>query len=567
MADATTNPQTSSSQQIENKAELKDQTGTLTYSEEPCEVSADQIGEYLAIVPLENELDIVPVETGETVDGAEQAKAQTGEPQIVEDDVEAPSLEELKTALKEALIEQENDNDNDDVAAIEPAAGEDAQAQPQSQSDAQSVAEIEPEAGGEDNSANGITSSSRGYGFQSNFQAQGVIGLDDVGPIDPTALQYGVTQTEELLFIQEQKSLPDLNPHFIDTTTEHYIYEDDSVLANAIIKGESSNSTLTITISGIPSGWTCSDGAYDNSGNRVGDGSYDASTGIWTVTIGASLYYGGPILTPPADSDIDALSLTYSVVEADSITGQTGSDSIEFDVFVDAVADMPDVDGKDIVGNEGATLAINITGLTGEEVNNGAGNDDGSEDILHYYLFGALVGFTLSAGTETYAGSGVYMLDPSELANLTITPDDSNYSGSIDLVVTVSTSEIPVSDVDFDSSNDDAQALDVFTLKWIADADKPSLCVNDVEVKEDGAVFVPVSAQLADTDGSEYLTITVSGIPASWNLTGSGWMLVAGTTDTYEIMVSAGLDYADGFTVYPPADSDVDLNGITVTAT
>ena len=574
MAETNANSQTVSSQ--ETKAQTKDDS--LIYSEEPCEVSEDLLADDLAIVPLEEELSIVPVESVEAVENMQDAPEAAGQdqalsstPREVENDVQSPSLEELKSSIKEALIQQqEGSREDEDEAEIEPAAGEETsqtqpQSQIQSQSDAQSIAQIEPQAGGEEG-ATGISSSGRGYGFQSSFEAQGVIGLEDVGPIDPTMLQYSLPRAKDKLFFgeEEEKDSDDLDPDANINTA--YVYEDDSVTVDAYADPESNNGVLTVTISGIPTGWGVSDGAYDDSGNLVGTGSYNNITGTWTIILSAgTTLNGGPILTPPADSDVDALDLICTVTETDSSTGKTGTVTETFDVIVDAVADQSDVDAQDNSGTEGATLAINITGQTGEEVNNGVGADDGSENIVNYEISGVPSGFTLSAGSETYPGSGVYILTSIELAGLTITPADPNFSGSISLQVTMYTTENPVTDTDFDTTNDDNFDYDFFTMTWEGDADKPTLSVDDAYVKEDNSIFVPVSAQLSDTDGSEFLTVTISGVPASWNFTGAGWVQTG--VDTYEIVLPAGSNYSDGFTVSPPADSDVDLGGISVTAT
>ncbi len=564
MAEANTNSNASSSNETEIEVDTQAKDGALMYSEEPCDISEEQLTDDLAFVPLDEELAIVLDEQAQ--DGAEQDQELSNVLREVEGDVDSPLEEELESAIKEALAEQEGSND-DDVADIEPAAG-DEQDEPQSQiqnlsqADAQDLAQIEPEAGGERTGAAGISSSGRGYGFQSSFEAQGVIGLEDVGPIDPTALQYGIPQTEDKLFIEED--LPDLNPK-VDVAAQHLVYEDGSVLVNAIITGESSNSTLTVTISGIPAGWSVTSEAYDASSNVIGTGVYNAAAGTWTITTSASSYNGGPIFTPPADSDVDALNLTYAVVENDLTTSQTGTASIEFDVIVDAVADQADIDALDNAGAEGATLAIDVTSLTGEEVNNGVGADDGSENTVAYEISGVPAGFTLSAGTEVAPGSGVFVLTAAELAGLSITPNDPNFSGSISLVASVHTTENTVTDTDFDTYNNDSFDSDIFTLIWTAQADKPALQVDDAYVKEDGSVFVPVSAQLSDTDGSEFLTVTIDGIPSSWGFSGAGWTQTG--PDTYEIVVAAGSNYADGFTVSPPHDSDVDLSGISVSAT
>lgn len=66
------------------------------------------------------------------------------------------------------------------------------------------------------------------------FVASGVISLDDVGPINPTELRYGVEHREEPLYIAEE--LPDLNPQ-INVASVSQVYEDGTFVANAVITG------------------------------------------------------------------------------------------------------------------------------------------------------------------------------------------------------------------------------------------------------------------------------------------------------------------------------------------
>ncbi|MGH1455990.1 MAG: type I secretion C-terminal target domain-containing protein [Alphaproteobacteria bacterium] len=448
-----------------------------------------------------------------------------------------------------------------DVSKVEPASGDEENI---SEEVAQKVAKIEPAAGDQ---AQGGISSGNGYGFQSSFDAQGVIGIEDVGPIAPTALQYGIDYNRDEYFLEEQQPSTPLSPlNPVLKIGDHKVYEDGSVKVLGFAAPESANGDLTIVISGIPAGWTVSDDAFDAADVLIGTGVFDSAAGTWTfTTTGGATFDGGPVFTPPADSDIDALNLVFNVSEVDVATGQSGSAVADFDIVVDAVADNPDIDAQDDSGAEGATLDIDVSALTGEEVNNGAGLDDGSESITGYEISGVPSGFTLSAGVETFAGSGVYVLTPAEIVGLQITPTDPNFSGSINLTATVFTTENPVTDGEFDLTNNNNQDNDVFTLTWNPVADKPKLTVDDAKVKEDSSVFVPVEAELTDTDGSEFLTITVEGVPASWGFSGGGWTQTGATT--YEITVPAGDNYNGGFTLTPPADSDVDLTGINVTAT
>ena len=455
------------------------------------------------------------------------------------------------------------------VAEIEPAAGETTQdiinnASEPTQELARELSDIKTQAGNEISGPIG-TASGGGFGFQSSFDAQGVISLDDVGPIDPTALQYGIERPQDELFLSEEAApLPPLNPIF--EIGDYQVYEDNTVTVVTYASPESSNGDLTIVISGIPAGWNVTDEAFDNTDMLVGTGVFDSAAGTWTITTtGGGDFTGGPIFTPPADSDIDALDLVFTVNEVDLTTGQSGTASGEFDIIVDAVADRPDVDAADDSGNEGAVLDVDIAALTGEEVNNGAGADDGSESITGYQVSGVPIGFTLSAGTETAPNSGVYNLTSAEIIGLTMTPPNANYSGSIDLTATVFTTENPVTDGEFDYQNNHSQANDPFTLTWKPVADEPCLKVESAQVKEDSSVFIPVEASLADTDGSEYLSITVHGIPTDWDFSGTNWVQI--DVETFNIILTPGDNYAGGFTLAPPADSDIDLNGIVVTAT
>ena len=535
-------------------------------SDEVCVVDGDALGPNMVLASLSDDivLDLIELEQSEKQNAESANGSENGEEnvrfvqvQLGENDVDSilPPMEELKSTTDETQ----------EASKIEPAAGDEQNnsGEEVSAATAQQLSQIEPAVG---NQGGGNPSGVRGYGFQSSFEAQGVIRIEDVGPIDPTQLQYGFDPRvdEQFLFDSASAPLPPLNPEI--ELGDHEVYEDGSVTLLSFVSPESANGELTIKISGIPDGWTVSDEAFDASDNPIGTGVFDPVSGTWTITLApGETFDGGPIFTPPADSDVDALSLTFSAEEVDATTGQSGINGQSFNIIVDAVADAPEVDGQDNAGAEGATLAVNISGLTGEEVNNGAGSDDGSESITGYQISGVPAGFTLSAGTETSPGSGVFDLTPAELAGLTITPNNPDFSGSINLDVTVFTTENPTTDGEFDNTNDDAQDTDSFTLTWNPVADAPSLQVESAQVKEDGDVFVPVTAELADTDGSEFLTITVDGIPTDWTFDGTGWTQTG--PNTYEITVPAGSDYNDGFTLSPPADSDVDLTGITVTAT
>ena len=538
---------------------------TENESVETCEVSANVLDNDVSIVDLRDELNITNLSDGA---GVRQASLEGGNVSTdgnymsVEVDTEARDVD-VSIPSQEDLVSLADQSQK--LAQVEPVAGEEVEEiiEDVSPDTAQRLSKVEPDAGGQTAPTSSGNASGGGYGFQSSFDAQGVINLDDVGPIDPTQLKYGIDNRNDELFVFEENSLPPLNPVLEVGSFE--VYEDGDVRVFAFAAPESEDGDITFTISGIPAGWSVTNEAFDAADVPVGTGVFDAAAGTWTITLtNGSIFDGGPIFSPPADSDVDALDLVFTVDEVNP-AGQSGTTSDTTFIIVDAVADNPDIDAQDDSGVEGVTLDIDVAALTGEEVNNGAGADDGSESIIGYQISGVPSGFTLSAGTETAPGTCVYNFTPSEIVGLQITPNDPNFSGSIGLVATVLTTEDSPSDNEFDLTNNDNQDSDKFTLTWTPVADKPTLKVADAQVKEDGSVDIPVEATLTDTDGSEFLTVTVTGIPSAWGFSGVGWVQTA--PGTYEIVLAPGVDYADSFTLTPPADSDVDLTGIVVTAT
>ena len=109
-------------------------------------------------------------------------------------------------------------------------------------------------------------------------------------------------------------------------------------------------------------------------------------------------------------------------------------------------------------------------------------------------------------------------------------------------------------------------SFDALQLTWRPVINPPSVSVNggvdDIVVKEDGSVDVPVVAELgANAAPGEFITVTVTGIDSGW-----GFSAPLGTYDSasgvWSVTLPAGenLDTVLSFT--PPSDSDVDLSGL-----
>ncbi|MFC4235519.1 Ig-like domain-containing protein [Thalassospira xianhensis] len=275
------------------------------------------------------------------------------------------------------------------------------------------------------------------------------------------------------------------------------------------------NETLSITISGLPDGAVLSAGT--NNGN-----------GTWTLTPGQ---LAGLTITPGENynGSFD-LSVTATSTEAN---GSKSSTSTTFTVDVAAVADGATLDVSDASGVEDSAIALSIdTELL-----------DANEGIS-ITISGVPDGATLSAGTDN--GDGTWTLDVADLEGLTITPGE-NFSGSFDLTVSVSTTD----------GTDSAVVVEEITVDVAGVADAPTLEASDASGSEDSAIALDIDAGLMD--GSEVLTITISGVP-------DGATLSAGTDNGDGTWTLASGDL-DGLTITPANDFSGSFElGVTVTS-
>ncbi len=320
--------------------------------------------------------------------------------------------------------------------------------------------------------------------------------------------------------------------------------------------GGNGNEHLTLTLDGVDPSWGFVSAGWTPTGNP---GQYEL-----VLPVGQQNYVGSFNFTPPAQSDIDlnALSVTATVSGPDAGDNDTVSDG--FDITVDAVADDPSIDADNGSINEGQPIAVNVAGMLGVD------NVDGSESITGYQISGLpLNGFSFNQGTDQ--GGGVWTFTAAELVGLTLTPADSNFSGTLDLVAKVFTTENPVSDNEFDLTDNDNMASDPFTLSWRPDIHNPKIEVNngvhDVCVKEDGTVDVPITAVLgANPAVNEFLTVTVTGIDPSWGTFSAPIGSYNPGTQIWSITLAPGANLNTMFTFTPNSDSDIDLTGMVATA-
>gem|GEM_PF-6794997 len=219
------------------------------------------------------------------------------------------------------------------------------------------------------------------------------------------------------------------------------VYEDGSVFVPiaATLTGAASQ-ILTVTVSGIPAGWTIATGANN--------GSYNAATGIWTITLPAGQNYTGKGLTfaPPADSDVDLTGLVVTATSRNTATNQNVSTSTTGSIIVDAVADMPDLsaDSSVTVGT-GSSIGLTIfADLT---------DKDGSETLSNIRIENVPTGFSLNKGT--HLGGGVWELTKAQWDGLQLKAPANISSRTVNLKVSVTSTE-KVTDGEFEYNNNTA---------------------------------------------------------------------------------------------------------------
>ncbi|MCC7047621.1 MAG: calcium-binding protein, partial [Alphaproteobacteria bacterium] len=317
--------------------------------------------------------------------------------------------------------------------------------------------------------------------------------------------------------------------------------EDKAIALNiaAALTDLDGSETLAVTVAGVPAGATLSAGA--NLGN-----------GTWSLT---PAQLAGLTITPPANSDAD-FSLTVTATSTEANGGAKSTTTAALPVTVNAVADAPILSVAPASGLPNKAIALNIAAsLT---------DTDGSE-TLTVTVAGVPTGAALSAGTNL--GNGVWSLTQAQLPGLTITPA-ANAAGGFTLNITATSTEASAASsgakllaaataADGSSSSVSAN-LPVAIAAGDATASAPTLTVGTASGQEDKAIALNIAAALTDTDGSESLAITVSGVP-------SGAVLSAGTNLGNGSWALTPAQLA-GLAITPPANADADFN-LTVTAT
>jgi hypothetical protein len=286
--------------------------------------------------------------------------------------------------------------------------------------------------------------------------------------------------------------------------------------------------TLSVTLSNIP------EGAVILRNGEIVEANDDG-----TVTLGEGELDGLSILPPEDFSGSFDLTVSASTTdEGDQSAVTTGTVSID----VAGVADGATVGDLNLTTDEDTAIDLPIS----------IDKADASE-TAEITLSGIPAGAVLANanGPITVGQDGTVVLSEADLAGLQITPPDDS-SVDFDLGVSVTTS-------DGETTSEASSGTISIDVDGVADV--PTLTLGDAIGVEDNAIPLNISAGLTDLDGSESLSVTISGVP-------QGAVLSAGSynADTGEWTLTA--EDLTGLTVTPAQDDDTDFSlSVTATAT
>lgn len=289
--------------------------------------------------------------------------------------------------------------------------------------------------------------------------------------------------------------------------------------------------TLEITIAGIPTGAVLT--------NTAGD---------MLTPLGASItlmpgQLAGLKITPPLNSDVD-FDLSITATSKDGASSEA-SITKTLRVTVDAVADMPTLSVFNVNGNEDTEISLDGKILA-------AVTDDSETLTITISDIPSSAILSNADGVLSPVGGSI-TLTPEQLVGLKIRPP-LNSDADIDLIVTAISSE-----------GDGSETTAPQTLRVTVDAvaDAPTLTVTPTS----GNVNTPISladkivAGLTDKDGSEALTVTITGIPTGATLANS-----AGPLSPTNGSITLTESQLTGLAITPPSGGSFNLQ-VTATAT
>ncbi|WP_307354534.1 hypothetical protein [Azospirillum picis] len=355
--------------------------------------------------------------------------------------------------------------------------------------------------GPNNNAENSTGSTGNGNGNQNNGNHghAGGAGTGELVPIDPTmpSLGYGQLQPNGVIGAKGAE---------------------DGTIALSIKIGGHSGQTATLVI----------DAASLPAGAKLSAGIYDPVHNVWTV---GESEIADLSITPPANWNSEqngSITLLGHVVLTDPATGGTSIAALPMTVLVDAVTDSPTLSGGG-QGKEDHPIALNLA------VAAGAAGETVESVVISDVPPGAKLidanGAVLAADPVT----GHYTMSVATAAGLKLLPPAnwSDYSGSLTLHVEVTARDHLAAPVTIDKT---------ITVGVAGVTDPVTLDTSKASGREDqwitlnDATIRHLTASLDDTDGSQAMSVVITGVPAGavFNHGANNGLDASGTTYSWK---------------------------------
>ncbi len=309
--------------------------------------------------------------------------------------------------------------------------------------------------------------------------------------------------------------------------------------------------TESYTLSNVPAG-----ASFGGKGLNLGNG-------VWSFT--AAELAGPLVFTPPPNSH-GVFTLTLTGTARETANGDTARTSLPFTITVAAEADAPSLTSGTTRFNE------DTAGLFGPNITYALADTDGSEVISAVALSGFPAGVTVTyaaaPGANVATSGGTYTITGTQSAiRATLDSFRAQQASNKDADFTIT---VAVTARDADGSTVTTNGTHRLAVDAVADA--PTVSGGTSGNEDGGAIPVPVTVALVDTDGSETLTrVDIGNVPTGavlgWNTglpgtvtsLGSGVFRFEGTQAQIQALLAS-------LTLTPPAHSDADI-ALSVAAT
>ncbi len=434
---------------------------------------------------------------------------------------------------------------------------------------AEELASVEPAAGPTSTPSSAPQGGGGGYGFQSDFDAQGVIGLEDVGPIDPTQLEYNANFREPDIFFEDEEGEPEFvndvpeisgAAKTLDETDGFGLSESGALDFDF---GDNGGGEISANNTFTPSG-SMADGVLQSGGESVNiiatntgyEGVANGQT-VFTFTIDpqtGEYVYNQVLPFDHADSTDpnDAITLDFGVQISDSdgdIVPTTVSITVLDDAPIEIQAEDNNIDETDLSGGP-QTVSGSIDVDFGSD---GAGQitGNGAHDATGLTSGGDPVIVSYDAATNTYTG----VANGQPVFTMVI-----NNSGSYDFTLTGT--------LDHPDSTDPNDILSINFGVIATDGDDDTIeTTAQINILDDGPVcVVPQTASVDETDLSP--DTSVSGqLDAHFGQDGIGGFFGNGSLPTQALTsngeaVIVSYDSASG--TYTGATATTDIFTLTI---